>query len=174
VRGYSAFSNLDCNVLAVDYRGFGDSTGTPSEKGLIKDARTVWDYVIRHDSGHGIEAEGDRGVILVGQSLGTGVVAGLAGQLAMEGMSSPACRMPAGGRADDRCLSKSFGFDCAFYLGDGVAGVVSQVRRGHTHPTDRRFWLFGFIPLLSPLKSIPWALGELRRASPTTAMDRQS
>jgi pimeloyl-ACP methyl ester carboxylesterase len=157
VRGYSAYSNLDCNVLAVDYRGFGDSTGTPSEKGLIKDARTVWDFVIRHDSGHGIKAEGDRGVILIGQSLGTGVVAGLAGQLAKEGKSSPACRMPAGGRADDRCLSKSFGLDCAFYLGDGIAGVVSQVA---AHPTDSRFWLFGFIPLLSPLKSIPWALGQ--------------
>jgi abhydrolase domain-containing protein 12 len=89
VRGYSAFSNLDCNVLAVDYRGFGDSTGTPSEKGLIKDARTVWDYVTGHDSGHGIKAEGDRGVILVGQSLGTGVVTGLAGQMAREGMSIP-------------------------------------------------------------------------------------
>jgi abhydrolase domain-containing protein 12 len=91
VRGYSAFSNnLDCNVLAVDYRGFGDSSGTPSEQGLINDARAVWDYVVQHASekngeGHGEEEEKE--IILVGQSLGTGVVAGLAGQLAGEGKS---------------------------------------------------------------------------------------
>ena len=78
VRSYFAYSALDCNVLAIDYRGFGDSTGTPSEPGLISDARAVWDYVI------GI---GGEEVILMGQSLGTGVVAGLAGELASEGMS---------------------------------------------------------------------------------------
>jgi abhydrolase domain-containing protein 12 len=91
VRGYSAFSNnLDCNVLAVDYRGFGDSSGTPSEEGLVNDARAVWDYVVQHASeknGEGLGEEGvkEKDVILVGQSLGTGVVAGLAGQLAGEG-----------------------------------------------------------------------------------------
>lgn len=89
MRGYSAFSNnLDCNVLAVDYRGFGDSSGTPSEQGLINDARAVWDYVVQHASekdGEGQGQEGEKDVIMVGQSLGTGVVAGLAGQLAEEG-----------------------------------------------------------------------------------------
>jgi abhydrolase domain-containing protein 12 len=91
VRGYSAFSNnLDCNVLAVDYRGFGDSSGTPSEEGLINDSRAVWDYVVQHASEKNGEGQGQKGVkekdlILVGQSLGTGVVAGLAGQLAGEG-----------------------------------------------------------------------------------------
>lgn len=78
MRGYSAYSALDCNVVAVDYRGFADSTGTPSEHGLITDARAVWDYV------RGLGAEGGQ-VVLVGQSLGTGVVSGLAGQLADEG-----------------------------------------------------------------------------------------
>jgi len=77
VRSYSAYSALDCNILAIDYRGFGDSTGTPSEKGLIEDGKAIWDYVA--------ERGGD-GVILMGQSLGTGVVAGLAGELAVDGM----------------------------------------------------------------------------------------
>lgn len=67
-------------MLAVDYRGFGDSTGTPSETGLLEDARTIWDYTT-------IGGKGKEGVILIGQSLGTGVVAGLAGRLAHEGMS---------------------------------------------------------------------------------------
>ncbi|KAK4689271.1 uncharacterized protein P7C73_g840, partial [Tremellales sp. Uapishka_1] len=79
VRGYNAFSSqLDCNVLAVDYRGFGDSTGEPSEDGLVIDARTVWDHVLA-GVGH---KRADEEIILVGQSLGTGVVAALAGRLA--------------------------------------------------------------------------------------------
>ena len=65
------------NVLAIDYRGFGDSTGTPSAEGLLLDARTAFDFAAARDAD----------VILVGQSLGTGVVAGLAGQLGNEGLS---------------------------------------------------------------------------------------
>lgn len=79
MRGYSSYSGLDCNVIAVDYRGFANSTGTPSEEGLITDARTIWDYVES-------VSQKSENIVLVGQSLGTGVVAGLAGQLASEGM----------------------------------------------------------------------------------------
>ena len=67
-------------MLAIDYRGFGDSTGTPSEAGLLLDARAAWDYVSSH---LGKDSAEDK-VLLIGQSLGTGVVAGLAGQLADE------------------------------------------------------------------------------------------
>lgn len=78
-------------MIAIDYRGFGDSTGTPFEQGLIADARAVWDYVDSLQSSKGDkvkEGEGEgEGVILIGQSLGTGVVSGLAGQLAQEGIS---------------------------------------------------------------------------------------
>jgi len=87
VRGYSAYSALDCNVLAIDYRGFGDSTGSPSEKGLVRDAKTVWDYVHSHGSREREEGGKGQGIDLVGQSLGTGVVAGLAGLLADQGTS---------------------------------------------------------------------------------------
>lgn len=87
VRGYSAYSALDCNVLAIDYRGFGDSTGSPSEEGLIRDAKAVWDHVRTHGSREREEGANDQGVVLVGQSLGTGVVAGLAGLLADQGTS---------------------------------------------------------------------------------------
>lgn len=65
----------------IDYRGFGDSTGTPSETGLLLDARAAWDYVASLVSSH----EGVTDVVLVGQSLGTGVVSALAGRLAQEG-----------------------------------------------------------------------------------------
>ena len=32
-------------LLAIDYRGFGDSTGTPTEAGVLVDAMTAWEYV---------------------------------------------------------------------------------------------------------------------------------
>ena len=33
-------------LLAIDYRGFGDSEGSPCEAGLLTDAMTAWDYVV--------------------------------------------------------------------------------------------------------------------------------
>lgn len=101
IRGYSAFSNtLDVcvplistravgqmpllfrrKVLVIDYRGFGDSTGKPIEAGLLLDAHAAWDYVASHSTKQASLASD---TILVGQSLGTGVVSALAGSLAQE------------------------------------------------------------------------------------------
>lgn len=66
------------NVLAVDYRGFGDSEGHPSEQGLVMDARAAWDWAINNG------AKPDN-LLLVGLSLGTGVVSALGAELAREG-----------------------------------------------------------------------------------------
>jgi abhydrolase domain-containing protein 12 len=78
IQHYSAFSSrLDVNVLAIDYRGFAESTGTPSEEGLVRDARAAYEWLIR--SG----AKGED-VLIVGHSLGTGVSARLAAQLSRE------------------------------------------------------------------------------------------
>ena len=74
-------TRLNANVLAIDYRGFGDSEGSPSEIGLIADARAAWDWTVRH----GARPED---ILLVGVSLGTGVISGLGAQLAKEGKSS--------------------------------------------------------------------------------------
>jgi len=75
----SLSSTLNVNVLTIDYRGFGDSTGTPSEPGLISDARAAWDWVLEKNGGDASK------IAIVGQSLGTGVGTGLVGQLAAEG-----------------------------------------------------------------------------------------
>ncbi|WWC92387.1 uncharacterized protein L201_007344 [Kwoniella dendrophila CBS 6074] len=92
VRSYSSFSNnLDCNVLVIDYRGFADSSGKPSEKGLIEDARTAYNFVSRSMQKVGMSKEEmQNNILLIGQSLGTGVVSGLAGQLAEEGINPKA------------------------------------------------------------------------------------
>ncbi|WVO17329.1 hypothetical protein L204_105021 [Cryptococcus depauperatus] len=84
VRGYSAFSNhLDCNVIAIDYRGYADSSGIPTEEGLVLDAKAALDYV---SDTVGAEQIGEK-VILVGQSLGTWAASGLAGLLANQGIA---------------------------------------------------------------------------------------
>ncbi|KIY63308.1 alpha/beta-hydrolase [Cylindrobasidium torrendii FP15055 ss-10] len=81
VQHYSAFtSRLHANVLAIDYRGFAESTGQPSEEGLILDARAAWDWLIE---------QGAKGtdILIVGHSLGTGVSANLAAQLSDENIA---------------------------------------------------------------------------------------
>lgn len=60
------------SVLAPDYRGFGNSTGEPSEAGLYEDGVAVYRYLI--DS-LGVPPER---VVLMGHSLGSGVAVELA------------------------------------------------------------------------------------------------
>ncbi|CAE6439395.1 unnamed protein product [Rhizoctonia solani] len=80
-RLYSTLSSrLDANILAIDYRGFGDSEGVPSEQGLLLDARAAWDWLTENGAKGG-------DITIVGQSLGTGVSAGLVAELAEEGVS---------------------------------------------------------------------------------------
>ncbi|KAF5382705.1 hypothetical protein D9615_002815 [Tricholomella constricta] len=79
---YEAYSSrLGANVLAIDYRGFADSTGKPSEPGLVRDARAAWDWLLA-------QGAKEEDILLVGHSLGTGVVSQLAAQLSDEGSKS--------------------------------------------------------------------------------------
>jgi len=55
---------LGFHVISFDYRGFGDSTGWPSEEGLAADSLGVWDWTVRH-------IHPSSQVFLYGQSLGT-------------------------------------------------------------------------------------------------------
>ena len=41
------FHDLGFNVFIIDYRGYGRSTGTPSEEGLHRDAEAALDHVVR-------------------------------------------------------------------------------------------------------------------------------
>lgn len=63
---------LPANVLAVEYRGYGRSEGSPNEQGLFLDARAAHDYLVRERR---IPPEH---IIPFGQSLGTAVAADLA------------------------------------------------------------------------------------------------
>ena len=58
----------------LSYRGFGGSSGRATERGLITDARTAYDWLRRTTP--------PTKIVLVGESLGTGVAVQLAAQVA--------------------------------------------------------------------------------------------
>ncbi|KAJ8969473.1 hypothetical protein NQ317_015288 [Molorchus minor] len=61
------YHNLHCNILLVEYRGYGLSEGSPSEEGLYLDAKTAIDYLYtRSDINHSE-------IIVFGRSLGGAV-----------------------------------------------------------------------------------------------------
>jgi fermentation-respiration switch protein FrsA (DUF1100 family) len=64
--------DLGLGVLALDYRGYGESTGTPTEAGLYTDARAAYDYL------RGPLAVPARRIVIYGHSLGSGVAVELA------------------------------------------------------------------------------------------------
>jgi hypothetical protein len=60
------------SVCLFDYRGYGGNEGSPSEAGLLRDARAVSTAIARRSG-----AGADR-IVLLGESLGTGVAVALA------------------------------------------------------------------------------------------------
>lgn len=64
---YSTFSSrMRVNVLAIDYRGFADSTGYPTERGAIDDALSALKWLVYR----GARPED---ILVVGHSLGAGI-----------------------------------------------------------------------------------------------------
>ena len=63
---------LRCNVFIIDYRGYGLSTGTPSEDGLIEDAHTALNHLLQRK-----DIDASR-IYLFGRSLGGAVALALA------------------------------------------------------------------------------------------------
>jgi uncharacterized protein len=59
-------------ILMLDYRGYGGNPGTPTETGLLRDARAARRWVDRRLAGHSSR------VAYFGESLGTGVAVALA------------------------------------------------------------------------------------------------
>src|SRR5947208_1570730 len=70
----AALQQAGLAVLLFDYRGYGGNPGTPSEMGLLKDARAARAYLARRD-----DTRLER-VMYFGESLGAAVAVGLSAQ----------------------------------------------------------------------------------------------
>lgn len=74
------FHELGLEVLIIDYRGYGRSSGRPSEEGLYRDAEAAYDYLTRE---RGVPPEH---LLVFGRSLGAAVGAHLASQRPVGGL----------------------------------------------------------------------------------------
>ncbi|OGV31252.1 MAG: hypothetical protein A2020_01355 [Lentisphaerae bacterium GWF2_45_14] len=74
------FYELEMDVMIFDYRGYGKSEGSPSEKGTYQDARAAWNYLVRKR-----EIPPDK-IIIVGRSMGGAIAAELAAEKAPAGV----------------------------------------------------------------------------------------
>ena len=66
------FQRLGYSTLIIDYRGYGNSTGKPSEQGTYLDAEAAWDYLTQ------TRKIPPATIVLFGESLGGAVAAWLA------------------------------------------------------------------------------------------------
>lgn len=66
------FNELRLSVFILDYRGYGESEGTPSEAGTRRDARAAWRYLTTE------RRERPGRIVVFGRSLGAAVAAELA------------------------------------------------------------------------------------------------
>jgi fermentation-respiration switch protein FrsA (DUF1100 family) len=66
------FQNLGLSVLIIDYRGYGQSEGRTTERGIYRDADAAWRYLIE---GRGTVADN---IVIFGRSLGASVASWLA------------------------------------------------------------------------------------------------
>jgi len=81
MESFLIFNELGVSVLIYDYSGYGQSDGDPSEEGTRADARSAWDWLVDEQN---IKPDS---IILFGRSLGGTITAGLAGDLAADGVS---------------------------------------------------------------------------------------
>lgn len=131
IAAYSALtSRLDANVVAIDYRGFGDSTGTPSEPGLVEDAETAYRWIRSQQQPRALNNAAENGeaavpsITVFGQSLGTGIAALLAATLERQGTPAD--------------------------------GIVLMAPYTDLKSLVKDFRLGGLLPLLAPIDAIPF------------------
>lgn len=83
-RGYvehcAQLHKIGLNILGIDYRGYGESTGIPGERGLYDDARAAYEYL--RSAQHVLPGQ----IIVYGYSLGSAVAVNLAAHVPVAGL----------------------------------------------------------------------------------------
>ena len=77
---YAGLRRLGLNLLAFDYRGYGENQGVPTEQGLYRDAEAAYRY-LREEVG----VPADR-IVVFGHSLGSAVAVDLASRVQTAGL----------------------------------------------------------------------------------------
>ena len=78
-RRYDFYTRHGLGLMAVEYRGYGASSGSPSEAGFMVDAQTAYDWL----TAKGVAPSG---IVIVGESLGTAVATKLAARVKAEAL----------------------------------------------------------------------------------------
>jgi abhydrolase domain-containing protein 12 len=129
------------HIVTIDYRGFGHSTGSPTEAGLIADGISLVNWVL-HTAGIAPE-----NIVLLGQSLGTAVSSAVAlnfidpsNQLIPNSRheSSPLLK-------NERQITKPIAF----------AGVILVAPFSSLPSLLLTYRLGGLVPILLPLRPFP-------------------
>jgi abhydrolase domain-containing protein 12 len=136
---YQAFSaRLRANILVPDYRGFAESTGTPSETGLTLDARAAWDWL--RSCGAPPES-----VLVVGNSLGTGV--------AVQFVSALEAEQQEDNKDGDKHRVKEDSRE-------KPRGVVLLAPFSNVETLLDTYYILGLVPLLAPFRTFPSIASE--------------
>lgn len=104
------FSEAGFGLLAVSYRGYGNSKGNPTEEGLYDDAKAAIHYALR-DLGYKPEE-----LVLYGESLGSGVATHIAKMLADLGTPAGTLVLEAPYTSVARRSQELYRFIPAYYL----------------------------------------------------------
>ncbi len=125
------FSRLRYATLIVDYRGYGTSTGSPSEEGTYRDAAAAWRHLTEQ---RGIRPAD---IVIFGESLGAAVASWLAARVSL--ISDPS----AGAGREARVPSLPSGER------SGVRGVPRAVilTSTFTSATDLGAQVYWFLPV---------------------------
>ncbi|HEY3176962.1 MAG TPA: alpha/beta hydrolase [Candidatus Polarisedimenticolia bacterium] len=83
INDLAGLRRMDLSILIIDYRGYGGSTGSPSEEGLHADTRAAWEHLT---AGRGLDPAR---IVLYGESLGSVPALHLARSLEAEGRPGP-------------------------------------------------------------------------------------
>ena len=155
VKLYQAFAaRLRANVLAPDYRGFADSTGTPSEAGLTLDTRAAWDWL----RAHGAPPDS---ILIVGNSLGTGVAVQFASALEEEVAQAEAhARAAVSQRSGHKRSGRVGGRKGASAVRERPRGVVLLSPFSNLETLLDTYYILGLVPLFAPLRTIPYLASE--------------
>jgi abhydrolase domain-containing protein 12 len=139
-------STSNIHILAIDYRGFGLSTGFPTEDGLITDGFAAVDWALS------VAQVSASRIVILGQSLGTAVTAGVVERFAQRGVDFAGVVLVAGtSRSEHLEIAAVFGSSLGMFL------LTEKLTIGFTNIPDllTKYSIAGYLPILSPIGPYP-------------------